>query len=166
MYIKLLKQCLVCLLIVLALFISENSGINVLEKGSRFVINKMSVNYTEDDIIKNIKNAGSKIREIPQKASETFNRIVETDNYGEAIDSDCEDGKAVVYAVGSGQVTAVGDNEEIGKYIRITHGNENESLYGNLSEIYVKVPDRVKKGQIIALYRNNEDQGFYFNLYD
>ena len=61
-------------------------------------------------------------------------------------------------------MTAVGENEEIGKYIKITHGDSGESLYGNLKSVNVTVPGRVKKGDIIGVYEKSEDKEFYYSF--
>ena len=84
--------------------------------------------------------------------------------YGDPIDEKYTGNKAAVYAVGGGQVTAVGENEEIGKYVKITHGDQGESLYGNLKTVNVSVPSNVKKGQIIGVYEKNGKADFYYSF--
>lgn len=161
---KLFKQAGVCLLIILAIFISQNSGIGLLERGSAAVMKYAAVNYTAGDI----KKAGEKFAEsaaaFPEKAESVINIIAGKSLYAEPIDEIYKDGKAMVYAVAAGQVCAVGENEEIGKYIKIIHGGDGESLYGNLDEIYIKVPSKVKKGQIIGMFKNSGNKEFYYSF--
>ena len=85
-------------------------------------------------------------------------------SYGEPIDEEFSGDSTSVYAVAGGEVTSVGENEEIGKYIKITHGEKGESLYGNLSTTGVKVPSRVKKGQIIGTYEKSDEKQFYYSF--
>ena len=59
---------------------------------------------------------------------------------------------------------AVGENEEIGKYIKIKHGDQAESLYGNLSEVHAIASANVKKGQIIGIYDKTEGKEFYYSF--
>ena len=83
---------------------------------------------------------------------------------GEPIDEKRHGKQSSVYAVDSGQVVATGEDETIGKYVRISHGKEGESLYGNLEKILVKVPVKVKKGQIIGAYNNSSKKEFYYSF--
>jgi len=69
-----------------------------------------------------------------------------------------------VDAVACGRVVAVGENEEIGRYVRIVHANQSESLYGNLESINVEVPANVKKGQIVGIYNRAKAEEFYYSL--
>ena len=161
---KILRQTGFCVLIVLALLISKNSNIPVLERGADTVMTQMAVNYTVDDMKTMAKKGVVAVSSIPAKVNETVSVMTGKSAYGEPIDEKYTGKKAAVYAVGSGEVTAVGENEEIGKYIKITHGNDGESLYGNLKSTYVEVPAKVKKGQIIGLYEKKEDKEFYYSF--
>jgi len=56
---------------------------------------------------------------------------------------------APVYAAADGEVIHIGENSELGSYVRLKHENGMETLYGNCVEISVKVGDRVaQKDQI------------------
>ena len=101
---------------------------------------------------------------IIDRMSETVNVMMEEPMYGEPIDEEYKGGEVPVYAVGGGKVTAVGENEEIGRYIKIKHGDQAESLYGNLGEIHVIASANVKKGQIIGIYKKNDDKDFYYSF--
>jgi murein DD-endopeptidase MepM/ murein hydrolase activator NlpD len=81
---------------------------------------------------------------------------------GEPIDEDFQGDETSVFSVMGGQVVAAGENEEIGKYVRIAHDG-GESLYGNLSKRLVEVPDKVKKGEIIGIYTRDENKEFYYS---
>ena len=57
---------------------------------------------------------------------------------------------APVEAANTGEVRFVGDMGIYGNTVIIDHGQGLMSLYGHLSEIFVKEGDRVKKGDLIA----------------
>lgn len=161
---KMLIQTGICVIIVFAIVISGNSGINFMQKGADAVLNYMSVNYTMEDV----KAAAGKTSEVFAVMTGKVDKAVDVMTgkpiYGEPIDEKYKGNETVVYAVGGGKVTAVGENEEIGKYVRITHGDRAESLYGNLKSIRVSTPANVKKGQIIGVYERKEGKDFYYSF--
>ncbi|MFC3560168.1 M23 family metallopeptidase [Pedobacter jamesrossensis] len=55
-----------------------------------------------------------------------------------------------VYAILSGVVNATGEDEIIGKYVKIDHGGM-QSIYGHLSSVWVGKGDTLHSGQIIAV---------------
>lgn len=161
---KILKQLTICTLIVLTLFVSAKSGIPVLEKGAETVLSHMSSTYTAEDVKDAVEKSRAVAASAAGKAGEAVNAITGKPVYGEPIDEAYEGNKTFVYAVAGGQVTAVGENEEIGKYVKIFHGNQAESLYGNLYSVKVSVPSNVKKGQIIGVYAKEAEKDFYYSL--
>ncbi|MDO4545339.1 MAG: M23 family metallopeptidase [Bacillota bacterium] len=161
---KLLKQAGICVLIALALLISKNSNIGILEQGADTVLAQMSVNYTAEDIKEGAQRGVAAVASLPGKVNTAVSVMTGTSSYGDPIDEEFDGDEATIYAVGAGQVTAVGENEEIGKYIRITHGSDGESLYGNLKKTYVEVPSKVKKGQIIGIYEKSDTAEFYYSF--
>ncbi|NLD20408.1 MAG: M23 family metallopeptidase [Clostridiales bacterium] len=163
---KMLKQAGISVLIVLALFIATNSNIKVLEKGADTVMTQMRVNYTVDDVKAAAKVGVKAVSSIPAKAQYAATVMSGKASYGEPIDERYEGKRANVYSVGAGQVIAVGENEEIGRYIRILHGGDGESLYGNLKEIFVEVPTKVKKGQMIGVYEKKKNKKFHYSFKD
>lgn len=56
-----------------------------------------------------------------------------------------------IVASGSGIVTFAGYNGGLGKVIVISHGYGYQTIYGHNNKILVKVGDKVKKGDVIAL---------------
>ncbi|MDR0498512.1 MAG: M23 family metallopeptidase [Holophagales bacterium] len=55
-----------------------------------------------------------------------------------------------IFAAMDGTVIAVGNNKKLGKFVRIDHGNDVETVYGHNSENLVEIGDMVRRGQIIA----------------
>lgn len=56
----------------------------------------------------------------------------------------------IIAATGEGKVTLAGSNGGYGITVTIDHGYGYETLYAHMSEVRVKVGDRVKRGQIIG----------------
>lgn len=144
---KILIQTFCCLIIVFVFMVAEKSTVPEVQKGTEAVLNYMSVDYTKGDI-----------KNVTDKAAEVFA------SYGEPIDKEYDGDETLVYAVGGGEVTSVGENEEIGKYIKIIHGNKAESLYGNLKTVKVNTKNNVKKGQIIGTYSKEVGKEFYYSF--
>ncbi|OGC07343.1 hypothetical protein A2526_02625 [candidate division WOR-1 bacterium RIFOXYD2_FULL_36_8] len=57
----------------------------------------------------------------------------------------------VIRAADSGEIILAGWWNGYGKAIVINHGKDMSTVYGHMSRLYMKVGDRVKKGQIIGL---------------
>lgn len=161
---KLFRQSGICLVMILAIVVSMNSNIEVFEKGAETVLSHMSVSYTAEDVKGAVEKSRAVAASAAGKAEEAVNVITGKPVYGEPIDSVYEGNKTFVYAVAGGQVTAVGENEEIGRYVKIVHGNQAESLYGNLYSVKVSVPSNVKKGQIIGVYEKAAGKDFYYSI--
>ncbi|MGH7500692.1 MAG: M23 family metallopeptidase [Longimicrobiales bacterium] len=58
---------------------------------------------------------------------------------------------AAIRATGSGEVIQAETDSVYGNFIVIEHGNTLESLYGHASRLFVRVGERVTRGQVIAL---------------
>lgn len=56
----------------------------------------------------------------------------------------------IIAATGDGVVTLAGANGGYGNTVTLDHGHGYETLYAHMSEVRVKVGDRVKRGQIIG----------------
>jgi len=149
---KLIKQIIICAGLVFALYFAGQSDISAVKKVNNAVTGYMNVNYTMEDII--------------DTAEKIYRTVLQAGiiDYGEPIDEVYEGEQTPVYAVAGGQVTASGENEEIGKYVKIVHGDGSESLYGNLKSVSVSVPANVRKGQIIGIYEDIKDKEFYYSL--
>ena len=144
--------------------VADHSHIDVLQRGSEAIRMQMAAEYTWDDV----KKAGDKtvktVSSLPGRINGAVQTVTGKPVLGEPIDEKRHGKQSSVYAVDSGQVVATGEDETIGKYVRISHGKEGESLYGNLEKILVKVPVKVKKGQIIGTYNNSSKKDFYYSF--
>lgn len=161
---KFKKQTYAMIIIVLALTLSYNSNVSVLQDGAKTILSYMDTNYTETDVKRALSASADFATDIPAKLTSVMHSVKSGPELEEPIDPGYVAGKTNIYAVYGGDVTSVGENEEIGKYIKITHGSIGESLYGNLNEVYVEVPMRVKKGECIATFEQKEDEEFYYSF--
>ena len=59
-----------------------------------------------------------------------------------------------VHAILSGRVNAAGENEILGKYVKIDHGGV-QSIYGHLSSVLVSKGEHVNSGKLIAISGNS-----------
>ena len=136
--------------------------LKVTTRSVRTYIKQLNENLGED--IAQIAEGGARaVSSIPDKVDDAIVFVTGKPLYGDPIEKYSGD-RASVFAVGNGQVTAAGENETIGKYVKITHGSDGESLYGNLDEVFAKVPSNVKKGQIIGTYRESAGKDFYYSF--
>jgi len=60
----------------------------------------------------------------------------------------------VIYAAMDGRVSDVGRSRGLGNFVKISHGNGVETVYGHNSANLVRVGERVQRGQIIARVGN------------
>ena len=61
-----------------------------------------------------------------------------------------------VYAAEDGRILSIGNDEELGRYIRISHEDGLRTVYANLGESTVKVGQIVKKGDKIAVVKGDD----------
>lgn len=137
---KIIKQSTVCVILFLVIMIMKNLDTPV----TNFCVAQLSGDYTQ-----NVTTA-------------VFSDS--TDTYGEPIDEYISGDTASVYSVRGGTVIDVGENEAMGKYVKIDHGGQAESVYGQCDTVCVKALERVKKGQIIGTYRKDNEKEFYYSL--
>lgn len=77
-----------------------------------------------------------------------------TRQFHEGLDI-CGPWKTPIVATGDGVVAGAGWDKDYGKCIRIRHANGLETFYAHLSEIDVKIGQRVKRGETIGLMGNS-----------
>lgn len=161
---KTLKRTVIALFVLAVVFFSGNTRAAMQEKDTAAAGSMISAVCSGEGL----HAAAVKCRDLAalltERVIETAGYIAGGTSYGEPIDEEFSGDSTSVYAVAGGEVTSVGENEEIGKYIKITHGEKGESLYGNLSTTGVKVPSRVKKGQIIGTYEKSDEKQFYYSF--
>ena len=160
---RLLKQVGICIIILLTILVLKDLNISAVNNALEVASRQISRDYTLDDVMTFGARAVSTVRD----AQSVMASAVAPNGgarFGEPIDAMVSGSVSQVYAVSGGTVIAVGENEEYGKYIRIAHGKEAESVYGNIRQVFVRPLERVRKGQVIAEYENANEQDFYYAL--
>jgi len=161
---KLIAQTAVSILIMIFFSAARFSHVEALERASYKVIAHMQRNYSLQSIKECFNDVQGKTDELKECMDNTAAVIAGSSSYGKPIDESFEGDKTPVYAIAGGRVIAVGENEEIGKYVKIVHADQSESLYGNLEKVNVSVPANVKKGQIVGIYNKAKAEEFYYSL--
>lgn len=91
----------------------------------------------------------------------------DSSEYHDGIDIIVPEGTPV-YAVADGTVETVKNtatDKSKGKYVKLSHAKNIETIYGNLESISVKEGDTVKKGdQIGVVGKSSSDDGLHFEL--
>lgn len=162
---KMLKQAGICAVILLAFIVARSVDVPQLNRGSEAVVAYLSKNYTAGDVMVFVKNSLETAVKAPVTVTNAILSANQQPRYGQPIDEEIPRGETVsVYAVQAGRVSAVGQNEKIGKFVKITHGDYAESIYGNCTKIHVKELERVKKGQVIASFKKEDSTDLYYSL--
>ena len=183
----LLKQILICIIIVLLVIFIKKMDIAIVNQGMEKVQAQLDRDYKTADIYQGSKHLASKIKEVPQSISSAFQKsgsklafmpptdeaaavMTFSDNTVDSANAKDKlifqsDKELQVYSVGGGIVSEIGENDQYGKYIKIVHGDDIVSVYGGCSQIYVESLEKVKKGQIIASVSPENNGRLSFELW-
>lgn len=163
---KILMQAGICVIIVMTFALARNVNIPQLNKGSAAAIAYLSKNYTVSDVMTAAANGAQAVARAPVTITNAVLAEKGQQKIGVPVDH-VEEGQTVsVHAVAGGVVSAVGENDKIGNFIKIDHGDNGESIYGNCGNIQVKELQRVKKGESIATFTKEGDKDFYYSFSD
>lgn len=161
---KMMIRIIICMLLAFVIWIAYNSENEKISGSAENVLEQLSVSYTAEEIREAAEGLHKNFLDIVGRTSDAVNVFTGKSIYGEPIDEKYEGEETPVYSIGGGKVVSVGENEEIGKYVKIVHGDQAESLYGNLDTVEVTVPANVKKGQIIGVYNKLNGKDFYYSF--
>lgn len=172
----LLKQLLVCIVIVLLVILIKKMDIAIVNQGLDDIQARLDRDYKVADIFQSAGEMAAKVREVPESVAAAFQRsgsklafspptdsesiiatfgektaYFENEQYGFERGMKFQSEKELqVFSVGGGIVSEIGVSDQYGQYIKIVHGDDIVSIYGGCSQIYVKSLEKVKKGQLIA----------------
>ena len=181
----LLKQILVCIVIVLLVIVIKKMDIAIVNETLETFQAKLDRDYKTSEIIQSTRDLFAKAKEVPETIAAAFQKsesklafsppadeaaIISTfgekSSYYGSEENGFERGmkfqsekELQVYSVGGGIVSEIGESGQYGKYIKIVHGDDIVSIYGGCTQIYVKSLEKVKKGQLIASI-SPENNGF------
>ncbi|QOX62773.1 M23 family metallopeptidase [Anoxybacterium hadale] len=172
----LIKQILVCIIIVLLVIVIKKMDIAIVNQSIETFKAALNHDYKAADIVDSARNLASKARDIPDNIVAAFQRSESKLAFSPPADEDAiistfgektgffgsetsgfergmkfqSDQELQVYAVGGGIVSEIGESSQYGKYIKIVHGDDVVSIYGGCTQIYVQSLEKVKKGQLIG----------------
>lgn len=183
----LLKQLLVCIIIVLLVIVIKKMDVAIVNQAIDNAKAALDRDYKVADIMQSGKDLVAKVKQVPESVAAAFQRsgsklafsppadqeaIIATfgEQTGEAggfekglqFQSDKE---LQVFSVGGGIVSEIGENEQYGKYVKVVHGDDIVSIYGGCTNIYVKSLEKVKKGQLIASVSPQNNGHLNFELW-
>lgn len=187
----LLKQILVCIIIVLLVIVIKKMDIAIVNKGLDNVQARLDRDYKVSEIFQGTKNLAAKVKAVPESVAAAFHRAEtrlafspptdeaaviatfgEKTGYFESEENGFERGmkfqsdqELQVYSVGGGIVSEIGESSQYGKYIKIVHGDDIVSIYGGCTQIYVESLEKVKKGQLIASVSPENNGHLSFELW-
>ena len=150
-------------------------GIFTLVRGSSLIDNdkitffcentseKLSRNYTLDEIKKIGADTIEAAFEMPVTISKAILTVNQIGQYGTPIDENSDQEKKTVHSVAGGRVLRSGLSSDLGMYVTVEHADQI-STYGNLCNLTVVAGDRVKKGDIIGSYDSLCGKDFYYDL--
>ncbi len=124
---------------------------------------QLEKNYSIDEVKTSCRELLEKAKETPAVIASAIMQANELGKYGQPIDEDSNLKERCVYAVNAGEVITSGISKELGSFVKILHDTKI-STYGNLSEIRAVQGDKVRKGDIIGIYKSDSDKDFYYNL--
>ena len=160
---KMYVQIAICLIVATAYTIIQNTNTPVLQDKCASVVAVMSRHYTVSDVTEGGKKAVMGLIKAPVIVTGHIIASQEEMTYGLPIDNLEKGETGSVYSVAGGLVIETGENEKIGKYIKLQHENAI-STYGNCSKIYAKESEHVRKGQVIARFTYDGTKEFYYKL--
>jgi len=187
----LIKQILVCIIIVLLVIVIKKMDIAIVNNSMDNIQAKLDRDYKAADIFQSAKDIAAKVKEVPESIAAAFQRsesklafsppadeaaIISTfgekTGYFENEENGFERGmkfqtdkELQVFSVGGGIVSEIGESNHYGKYIKVVHGNDIVSIYGGCSQIYVESLEKVKKGQLIASINPENNGHLSFELW-
>ncbi|SHJ82267.1 M23 family metallopeptidase [Paramaledivibacter caminithermalis] len=188
-YRKILAQILVSILVVLLIILFKSINTPITNNASSFISKILYAEFDYRESINKTKEYVSKIKDYTIKAMPVFNKStrqlemsrpiegVVISSYGEnnnpitdnktfqrGIDIKAVNMK-IVKAVDDGVVIMTGESENLGKFIKISHGDDIFSFYSNLERIYVKENERIIRGQRIGELGNLYNSYLHFELW-
>lgn len=187
----LLKQILICIVIVLLVIVIKKMDIAIVNQSLDNIQATLDRDYTVADIFQGTKNIAAKVKDVPENIAAAFQRgetrlafsppadeaavistFGEKKGYFENEVSGFERGmkfqsdkELQVYSIGGGIVSEIGESSQYGKYIKVVHGDDIVSIYGGCTQIYVESLEKVKKGQLIASISPENNGHLSFELW-
>lgn len=189
LYKKVLTQLLVSILVILLIIIFKSINSPLTNNTTSFIKNVMYVQFNYKESVEQVKEYAIKLKDYTVKTVPVFSRLtkevkmsrpiegVVISSYGENYNSITEkntfqrgiDVKAtnmkIVKSADDGVVEMIGESKSLGKFVKISHGEDIFSIYSNLDRIFVKEKERIIRGQRIGELGNLQNSYLHFELW-
>lgn len=189
--VTLLKQLLICIVIVLFIIVIKKMDIAIVNKTLDKAHASLTRHYTATEIFESSKEVLAKTKKIPNSITAAFQKSGSKLAFSPPTDADAaittfgekkgyfeseytgfergmkfqSEEELQVYSIGGGIVSEIGESSQYGKFIRIVHGDDIVSIYGGCTKTYVEPLEKVKKGQIIASISPENNGHLSFELW-
>lgn len=175
---KLLRQVLISALILLFIIAIKMMDTAITNKVLKVTQAKILVNHTGADLGNGIKSSFGRLKDgtITMVAAIHDNsRSIEFSDPADGIGSIAASAggdnairyeakeELQVYAAAGGTVVEILDEDD-GKCIRISHGNDLFSVYKGCSKVYIKALEKVRRGQIIGTVYAGDENNLTFEI--
>lgn len=160
---RLIVQTIVCIMIAGGYSVIQQMDAPGIQEKTDAAVAAMSRHYTAADIADKGRTAVMSIIKAPVTVTSHIIESQETRKYGLPVDDIPSGETGPVYAAAGGRVEETGENEELGLYIKVSHG-DSVTTYGNCDRLYASESEHVRKGQIIASFTNDGSKEFYYRL--
>lgn len=178
----LIKQVIICIIIILLVILAKRMDIAIVNKAVETFHTQITKDHSAADIVDTAKNAVTKVKDGTAAIVATFrdgDKMIEFSTPADAegtisASSSVNGGKTMqfrsekeiqVYSAAGGTISDIGSGQNQVKYIKITHGNNIVSLYGGCTEVYVEPLEKVRKGQIIGTVKEGENRFLSFEIW-
>jgi murein DD-endopeptidase MepM/ murein hydrolase activator NlpD len=190
---KLIKQILWAIVIVVMVIIIKAMNMSVTNDGLGLLIENLNRDMDVKKTAYHIKKAFDEVPDFHNKTMAVFGNISNNrlskkyvppmegeivSSYGDSIDPilntksfqrgiDMISFKdTYIRGIDDGIIAEVGESENLGKYIKISHGKDVFAIYSNCTEVKIKKGDEIRKGDRIGIFRKNiNKEHFHFELW-
>lgn len=166
---SILKKVLICIIFVIFVLLIKKVNLPISNKflaKIKFYISEYNYEYSDiKDMIKEIPSIQKSLPvfSLPKEESMIFpvsgeissgygmriHPILKVERMHNGIDIVQKEGTPVK-AVQDGKVSLIDEDEQMGRFIKIDHGNEFTTVYAHLKDVHVAKGEQVKKGFIIG----------------
>lgn len=165
-----LKKVTVCIVIIILVLIIKKTNLPFRDLAlSRIDYYLFNYTYSYDELVKSVgkipyvaeglpvfKQSGAKTLFLPVEGGQitsTFGMrmhpVLKVERMHNGIDIVHKEGTPIKSAL-DGRVSVIGNDNELGRYVKIIHDGGLETVYCHMKDVYVKQSEEVKQGFIIG----------------
>ena len=158
---KIVVQTVISLMIFAGIKSAGMIDVKLVNKTEAFFSEQYKKHYTPDTLKDVFSDAYENISEAHKTVTAAVVNANKQENDDNVLGTAGDNGIQVVYAAAGGKITNAGISKEKGYFVEVIT-DDYIYTYGNLAQISVVPEERVRKGDIIGTYDNNEYSEFFF----